>query len=246
MKRALFWLALGAWWLSPVAIAETLYVTDQVTVGLRADAASDAPVLATVSTGAALEVLERSGTSVRVRNANGVEGWIESSALATQPPAAQRLKALRAEFDRTRAQLANTEGLLQKSRAAASPDVDKIQNELAAVRAQLGKAEGEIKKRDEAIKKKDDEIAAATAARDAARAEAQTLREGAAHPVPPPPSAGSPAPAEPMSVPQTPLAGFSFLWLGIAFAMLVIGFIGGIVWVKESIRRRMGGMYLRI
>jgi hypothetical protein len=40
--------------------------------------------------------------------------------------------------------------------------------------------------------------------------------------------------------------GFSFVWLGISFAMLVLGFIGGVVWVRESIRRRMGGLYLRI
>lgn len=37
-----------------------------------------------------------------------------------------------------------------------------------------------------------------------------------------------------------------YLWLGIAFAMLIAGFIAGIVWYRESIRRRMGGMYLRI
>ena len=37
-----------------------------------------------------------------------------------------------------------------------------------------------------------------------------------------------------------------YLWLAIAFAMLIAGFIAGIVWHRESIRRRMGGMYLRI
>jgi uncharacterized protein YgiM (DUF1202 family) len=47
-------------------------------------------------------------------------------------------------------------------------------------------------------------------------------------------------------VPQANDGGFSWLWLGIAFAMLVLGFIGGVLWVRESIRRRMGGMYLRI
>lgn len=40
--------------------------------------------------------------------------------------------------------------------------------------------------------------------------------------------------------------GFSMLWLGIAFAMLVIGFFAGVIWLRESIRRRSGGMYLRV
>ena len=43
-------------------------------------------------------------------------------------------------------------------------------------------------------------------------------------------------------------AGFSFsyLWLGISFAMLGIGFVAGVKWLRESIRKRSGGMYLRI
>lgn len=38
----------------------------------------------------------------------------------------------------------------------------------------------------------------------------------------------------------------TLLWLVIAFAMLGVGFLAGIIWVRESIRRRSGGMYLRI
>ena len=46
---------------------------------------------------------------------------------------------------------------------------------------------------------------------------------------------------------EVPAAGGSTaLWLAIGFAMLGIGFLAGIVWVRESIRRRMGGMYLRM
>lgn len=40
--------------------------------------------------------------------------------------------------------------------------------------------------------------------------------------------------------------GFSFLWLGISFAMLGIGFAAGVRWLRESIRKRSGGMYLRV
>ena len=37
-----------------------------------------------------------------------------------------------------------------------------------------------------------------------------------------------------------------YVWLFVALGMLVVGFIAGILWHRESIRRRMGGMYLRI
>lgn len=39
---------------------------------------------------------------------------------------------------------------------------------------------------------------------------------------------------------------FNWLWLLIAFAMLVTGFIAGVVWLRELNRKKMGGMYLRI
>jgi len=226
-------------WSAASAFAETMYVTDQVTVGLRADVTPAATVLATVSTGAALEILERNSSFVRVRDANGIEGWVEATALAPQPPAAQQLKSIRAELDRTRAQLANAQGELGKARAAPAADGDKVQAELASTRVQLGKLQSDIKK-------KDDEIAAATAARDTAVKETAALRAAVAHEAA---ARGSAAPAPelpPRVADSKPKSGFSFLWLGIAFAMLVLGFIGGVVWVKESIRRRMGGMYLRV
>ena len=226
-------------WSAASAFAETMYVTDQVTVGLRADVTPAATVLATVSTGAALEILERNSSFVRVRDANGIEGWVEATALAPQPPAAQQLKSVRAELDRTRAQLANAQGELGKARAAPAADGDKVQAELASTRVQLGKLQSDIKK-------KDDEIAAATAARDTAVKETAALRAAVAHEAAARGSA-APAPGLPPQVADSkPKSGFSFLWLGIAFAMLVLGFIGGVVWVKESIRRRMGGMYLRV
>lgn len=37
-----------------------------------------------------------------------------------------------------------------------------------------------------------------------------------------------------------------YVWLLVALGALVVGFIAGILWHRESIRRRMGGMYLRI
>jgi SH3 domain protein len=244
MKRLRLCVAIGAALFASIVLAETLYVTDQVTVGLRADATPDSAVLATASTGAALEVLERSGSVVRVRNGNGVEGWVDAAALATEPPAAQRLGALRAELDRTRAQLANTQGLLEKARAvspAPGANADKLQSELTGAHAQLDELHAELKKKNE-------ELTAATAARDAAVKEAAVYREAAAR------EAGRQAATQTLSVPQqAPQApasvaesGFSFVWVAVAFAMLLIGFIGGIVWVKESIRRRMGGMYLRV
>jgi len=116
--------------------------------------------------------------------------------------------------------------------------LDKLQSELQTTRAQLTEARTQLKKAE----------AAATEARAKAKeleqlnathqAEAKTADDTSSKPVTPPPA----------DVP-TPLAdgGPSFtLWLAVSFAMLVIGFVVGILWLRESIRKRSGGMYLRV
>ena len=40
--------------------------------------------------------------------------------------------------------------------------------------------------------------------------------------------------------------GLGLLWWLVSFAMLLIGFIGGVLWLREKNRRRLGGMHLRI
>ncbi|MFQ5754761.1 MAG: TIGR04211 family SH3 domain-containing protein [Acidiferrobacterales bacterium] len=42
------------------------------------------------------------------------------------------------------------------------------------------------------------------------------------------------------------VGALDLLWLGISFAMLVMGFVVGAIWLRERHRRRLGGMYLRI
>lgn len=50
----------------------------------------------------------------------------------------------------------------------------------------------------------------------------------------------------PRPAPRAESAGFAYGWLALSFAMLIIGFIAGVVWLRERNRRKLGGMYLRI
>ncbi len=115
----------------------------------------------------------------------------------------------------------------------------KLQEDLARSRSQTAEAQAQLKK------------AQAAAAEQAATI--KTLEQEAAD---------KPAilpTATPVLVPPPPVAAppvgktskdtgfiFSYLWLGISFAMLGIGFAAGVKWLRESIRKRSGGMYLRI
>lgn len=211
MKKICLWLCVCGASVPMAFAAETMYVSDQVTVAMRADAAATAAVVKTISTGAALEVIEQRAGFVHVRDAQDAEGWVEATALSSQPPAANQVRAARAELERTRAQLVQVQTQLDKQRTAAAPAaVEQLQAELSAARAQLALAQA--------------------AAKNSASAN----------------TGGTPAAPVGRDVTRPEAGGFGLLWLVIGFAMLVVGFVGGVVWVRESIRRRMGGLYLRI
>lgn len=114
----------------------------------------------------------------------------------------------------------------------------KLQEDLARSRSQTAEAQAQLKKAqaaaaEQAAKIKEFEKAAAD----------KPAAPPTATPVPIPP------PVAPPPVGKTSKdAGFifSYLWLGISFAMLGIGFAAGVKWLRESIRKRSGGMYLRI
>ncbi len=114
--------------------------------------------------------------------------------------------------------------------------LNKLQEDLAKSRSQTAEAQAQLKK------------AQAAAAEQAATI--KTLeKEAADKPAMPPAATPAPPPVAPPPVGKTSKdAGFifSYLWLGISFAMLGIGFAAGVKWLRESIRKRSGGMYLRI
>jgi hypothetical protein len=106
-------------------------------------------------------------------------------------------------------------------------DLAKSRTQAAAAQAQLKKAQSTLAEQAEKIKELE---------KNAADRPAPALVAPVAIKAPPP---VTPAAANTGS-------GFSYLWLGISFAMLGIGFAAGVRWLRESIRKRSGGMYLRV
>ena len=105
-------------------------------------------------------------------------------------------------------------------------DMTKSRKETAEAQAQLKKAQAAAAEQVEKIKELE-----------------KAVVEKPATPLP-----ATPAPVPPPVGKTSKDAGFifSYLWLGISFAMLGIGFAAGVKWLRESIRKRSGGMYLRI
>jgi hypothetical protein len=109
-----------------------------------------------------------------------------------------------------------------------------LQEDLAKSRKQAAEAQAQLKKAQSTLAEQAEKIKELE--KNAADRPAPTLVAPVAIKAPPP---VTPAAANTGS-------GFSYLWLGISFAMLGIGFAAGVRWLRESIRKRSGGMYLRV
>lgn len=91
---------------SPLADAETLYVTDILRLGIYPGPDTTEDPIRVLVSGDALEVLERSGAYARVRTQRGDEGWVKTSYLVEAIPSKTRLAELEVETDQLRAQVA--------------------------------------------------------------------------------------------------------------------------------------------
>lgn len=81
----------------PVVAAETVYVVDKLLVGIHEQRNLDSAIIKVLPTGSVLEVLERDGDLALVKDADQIEGWVDTAYLTTEQPAVLRLAAVEAE-----------------------------------------------------------------------------------------------------------------------------------------------------
>jgi uncharacterized protein YgiM (DUF1202 family) len=120
------------------ASADTAYVSDQLVLNVYTELNQQGQRLATLHSGARLETLATSGDFTQVRLPDGTTGWVKSSYLTTDEPAAVRLKQLQEELDRSRA---TTPALAE---AATKSELDRRERELADRQAQLADKQAEL------------------------------------------------------------------------------------------------------
>ena len=136
------------------AAEETVYVTDELRLGLYDGEQSTGRPFQTLLSGAKLDILERALMTVRVRTEDGVEGWVKSAYLVNTEPARRRVEALERDntkmsddLDATRASEAAKTGRIESLEADLSAaqqgisDLPELQETNAELRAALD-AEG--------------------------------------------------------------------------------------------------------
>ena len=109
-------------------LAEPAWVSGEVRLNLRSGPGNQFRILGVLTTGDALQVLERNEKWTKIRTAEGEAGWIPGGYLNAQPPPTIRLEELEAEAASLRNVLesaeSETSGLRRRSEELSANDAE--------------------------------------------------------------------------------------------------------------------------
>ncbi len=115
--------------------AETLFVTDRIMLGIHAEASEDSPLIDSVPSGTAVEVLETAEAFKKIRLPNGKSGWASSGYLVAEKPVSTQIDQLVAkskqqetELKSVKAELKSTKEKLSKSNREIQVRRDQLSN----------------------------------------------------------------------------------------------------------------------
>ncbi len=132
---------IGALLLLPfVATAETVYVTDNLRLGLYPAANSNDSALRTLESGQELEILSRDLNYAHVQLPDGARGYVKAAYLVDDKPAKLIVAQTQAESDRLRGKL---EALHQQF-AAPAATIASLQQETAALQDSLARTQTQV------------------------------------------------------------------------------------------------------
>lgn len=95
VNRLIIIVLLASYVAAPPAGAETRYVVDELVITLRAGKSTGHKIIKTLKTGTPLEILEDDdATYLKVRTADGIEGYVLKQYVSANPPKTLRLKEL--------------------------------------------------------------------------------------------------------------------------------------------------------
>ncbi len=102
------------------ASAESLYVIDQLVVGVNSASGEEGERVASIKSGDRVELLDREGDEAHVQLANGTAGWVKGSYLSSEPPTQRRLLDRTAEVEKLKQDVGRLETQLTAARASAA------------------------------------------------------------------------------------------------------------------------------
>jgi len=128
--KTIFYLVLIGF--SANTLAESVFVNDQLRVGVRPEPSQLSAPIGVVLTGMKLDILERRDQFIKIRTAQGLEGWVKDIYVTTKTPAILRVKDLENQKKRVQKELL----LVAKTKAALEEANSILNNRIDVLKAQ--------------------------------------------------------------------------------------------------------------
>ncbi len=120
--------------------AKTVYINDQLRVGIRPEPNNDSAPLVVVMTGDKLELLDSNSGYVMVRTKEGIEGWLKEIYTTTNVPAIVQLQVISQTAggsDKKIKELTKQVGIMQSANQALSRELEQATDDKTKIQMQL-------------------------------------------------------------------------------------------------------------
>ena len=139
--RATYCFLYGLLAVLPLSVAaQTVYVTDNLRLGLHEAEDTSGRPFRMLESGQEMEILSRDRNYANVRLPDATEGWVKNAYLVEEKPAKLIVAEITAERDALIAELNTT----RESFAAPAATIDALRAELAQAESRIGEAQSRI------------------------------------------------------------------------------------------------------
>lgn len=249
-------------------VAQAAYITDQIEVDIYAQPFGKGAKLATLTSGASVEVLSSDGDYARILTANNLTGWIEVRYLTDSQPILSTIQALQIKSRDQEAELLATKETLNRLQKSGINDANlkklrKDAKDAGWLRVELKKARDKVKQLETTVASTSSETTNtqqelnelrslnADMAQRLAAALLISEHQQSAEITMAPEENGTEVVGQPDSADNSGGTATAQDWplslkwfLGSIFTAMLIGIILGIIWMDKRMRRRHGGFRL--
>ena len=130
--------------LSSMVSAETVYVIDELKIGLHSSPTIDSPIIKLVSSGSSLYVIERDNDLIHVQETGGTKGWINNKYVVVKKPGKSRINELE-ENNKTLKQVIDQLKTRTMTTSTNQPEVQKkLEQQLNSERLKAGALQAQL------------------------------------------------------------------------------------------------------
>lgn len=130
--------------LTTIAYAETVYVIDELNIGLHEDRTIDSPIIKLVPSGTSLSVIERDNDLIYVQEGGGTKGWINNKYVVMEKPGKSRITQLEKSNEALKQEIAQLKATTTAAPTNGTDAQKELEQQLNSERLKAGDLEAQL------------------------------------------------------------------------------------------------------